>query len=163
MRCSRYQQASNPADTTDNAAIAWLAVSFLPFTALECPALHAMFEAARNVPRTQARRWPAPCPHVEGLREPARRPVLGHRRGWRHARLRQHEEVQEVCPVHQWANKSTASVYEPHRNVLAPAKMPALRAIASVDQMQRGSTAGWTCLWSSCYSVSPRRWATARS
>ena len=42
----------------------------------------------------------------------------------------------------EWANKSTASIYEPHRNALAPAKMSALRTIASVDQMQRGSR-GW--------------------
>jgi len=47
---SLFNKASNPADNADNAAIAWLAVSNLPFTTLECPALHALFEAARNVP-----------------------------------------------------------------------------------------------------------------
>ena len=34
------------------AAIVWLAVSNLPFTALECAALHALIEAARKAPRS---------------------------------------------------------------------------------------------------------------
>ena len=49
---SLFNKASNPADTADKAAIVWLAVSNLPFTALECAALHALIEAARKAPRS---------------------------------------------------------------------------------------------------------------